>query len=336
MRRPIWMAGLAVALVVLALALASCGTAKVDGMTAADVIAKSNDAMQAVKSAALNGKLQVTFDGDKDKVSDPTSAILLGAPLTLTMDGVLSEDPVAADITVKVPLLAMVSPGTDTIEERVIGDRVYVCLKDQWYGLKEPVAQQPQPSASPSVSTEQVLGALKGLGVDLQTWVKEKQDITDGQSGGNDVYFVSEEVDVNAMADGLAKLLTNAGALQQLAPEGQEQATRQQLDMLKAQSGRISDALKKYLKSATVDLVIEKGTFYLDKLAFSADIGLPPEAVEKGMSSVKIDFSVALSRFNEPVNVEKPANVKPFAKALPGMTTRAQGGSLLPGQSTGL
>ena len=50
---------------------------------------------------------------------------------------------------------------------------------------------------------------------------------------------------------------------------------------------------------------------------------------------LKLALSFALSRFNEPVQVEKPTDVKPLAKALPGMwqTDGAAGGALLPGAS---
>ncbi len=335
MRRTVRIAGLAAALLVAALALAACGVQKIDGMTATDIVAKSNAAMRDVKSVAIDGSLEITITGDKDKAGDPTSALLLGAPLSLTMNGVVSEEPVAMDMTIKVPLLAMVSPGTETIQERVIGDRIYLRFGEQWYGMKQPTAKPATPSPSPSVSTEQVLGALKGLGVDINAWVKDKQDLTAEQLDGHAVYRVSEEVDVDALADGVAKLLAHAGSLQELVPSEQSEVTQQQLDILKAQSGRVAESLKEYLRGATVDLWIEKGSFYLDKMAFSADIDLPDEAVEKGMSNVKLALSFALSRFNEPVQVEKPTDVKPLAKALPGMwqTGGAAGGALLPGAS---
>jgi hypothetical protein len=335
MRRPVRIAGLAAALLVAALMLVACGVQKIDGMTATDIVAKSNAAMQDVKSAAIDGSLEITITGDKDKVGDPTSALLLCAPPSLTMNGVVSEEPVAMDMTIKVPLLAMVSPGTETIQERVIGDRIYLRFGEQWYGMKQPTTEPATPSPSPSVSTEQVLGTLKGLGVDIDAWVKDKQDLTAEQLDGQAVYHVSEEVDVDALADGVAKLLANAGSLQKLVPSEQSEVTQQQLDILKAQSGRVAESLKEYLRGATVDLWIEKGSLYLDKMAFSADIDLPDEAVEKGMSNLKLALSFALSRFDEPVQVEKPTDVKPLARALPGMwqTDGAAGGALLPGAS---
>jgi hypothetical protein len=334
MRRSVWIVVLTATVVAAALTLAGCGAATVDGMTAADVVAKSNDAMQSMKSAAFDGAVKIVVDGDKDKVSDPTSAFLLGAPLSMTMAGVLSEDPVAMDMTIKVPLLAMMSPGAETIRERVIGDHVYVLLRGQWYGMKQPAAQTPTTGPPASASTEQVMGALKRIGVDLNDWVKDRQDLTVEQLGGKDLYRVSEEVDVDAMAAGLAKLLANAGSLEQLVPGDQKQATQQQLDLLRAQSGRIADSLRKYLRGATVDLWIEKDSFYLDKMAFAADIDLPREAADKGMSSVKLSLTFGLSRFNEPVRVEKPAHVKPLAGVSPRMWMNGgASGGLLQGQT---
>ncbi len=335
MRRTVWIAGLVAVLLVAALGLAACGVQKIDGMAATDIVAKSDAAMQDVKSVAIDGSLEITVTGDKDKVSDPTSALLLGAPLGLTMSGVVSEEPVAMDMTIKIPLLSMVSPGTDTVEERVIGDHIYMRLGEQWYGMKQPPTGLATPSPSPSVSTEQVLGALKGLGVDIDAWVKDKQDLTAEQLNGHTVYHVSEEVDVDALADGVARLLANADSLEKLFPSEQNEMTQQQLDMLKAQSGRFAESLKEYLKGAALDLWIEKGSFYLDKMAFSADVDLPQEAAEKGMNNLKLALSLGLSSFNEPVQVEKPTDVKPLAKALPGMwqTDGAGGGGLLPGAS---
>lgn len=336
MRRPAWIAGLAVALLVLALAASGCGATKVDGMTAAEIIAKSNDAMQSVKSAAFEGSLEVTISGDKEKAGDPTSALLLGTPLGLTMSGTVAEDPAAMQAKIEIPLLAMVSPGSDTIEERVIGDEVYMRLQDQWYVMTQP-GKAAAPSPSASVSTEEVLGGLKKLGVDLESWVKEKKDVTTEQLDGRDVYHISEEIDVAALAAGLAKLVANAGSLQQLMPSGQEQATEQQLEMLQAQSGKIAESLQKYLKGATVDLWIEKGSFYLDKMAIAADIGLPPEAAEQGVDGAAFDMTMSFSAFNEPVTVEKPAGAKPLPTGPGGVwTLPGAGGSLLPGQSTGL
>jgi hypothetical protein len=332
MRRSAVVAGFAVA--AFAVMLTGCGSATVDGMTAADVVAKSSDAMNTVRSAAVNGKVQATVNGDKDKASDPATAFLLGAPLTMTVDGVVSEDPPAMDITMTIPLLSMLSPGADTVEERVIGDSVYVRLRDQWYGMKRPKTQ-PEPSSSPSVSTEQVLDALKGMGVDLNGWVEEKQDLTAGRFEGRDVYLVSEEVDIDAMASGLAKLLGNAAALQQFVPTGQQQATQQQLDVLKSESGRVADGIRKYLKQATLDLVIEKETLHLDKLTLAAAIELSPEAAEKGMSGVDLVVTLRFSDFNQPVTVEKPENVKPFTQALPGVS-QGTSGALLPVQSLDL
>jgi hypothetical protein len=135
------------------------------------------------------------------------------------------------------------------------------------------------------------------------------------------------------MAAGVGKLLANAGSLQELVPGEQNAATQQQLDLLEAQGGRIAESLKEYLKGATVDLWIEKGTFYLAKMAVNAEVDLPQEAAQQGMSGVEVALSVSLSRFNEPVTVEKPTNVLPLAKVLPGMwaTDGAAGGTLLPG-----
>ena len=338
MRRPVRIAGLAAALLVAALAVGACGTQKIDGMAAADVVAKSNAAMQGVQSAVIDGSLMVTVNGDEDKVTGPASALLLGAPIGMTMTGAVSQHPAAMDMTIKIPLLATVSPGAETIEERVIGDRLYLRVRDQWYGMKQPATKSPTPSPSPSVSTEQVLGALKRMGIDMDAWVKDKQDLNVEQLDGKDVYHVSEELDVDAIADGVAKLLSNAGSLQQLVPSEQNESSQQQLDMLKAQSGRIAESLKKYLKGATVDLWIEKGSFYLDKMAFSADIDLPQEAAQQGMSGAEVALTVGLSKFNEPVQVEKPKNVKPLATALPGMwaTDGAGAGGLLPGASPSL
>jgi len=338
MRRPVGTAGLAAALLVVTLALAACGAQKIDGMAAADVVARSNAAMQDVKSAAVDGSLEITIAGDKDKATSPANALLLGAPIGMTMTGVVSEQPAAMDVTIKIPLLATVSPGAETIQERVIGDHLYLRMGDQWYGMKQPDAKTATPSPSSSVSSEQVLGALKRMGVDMGSWVKDKQDLTVEQLDGRDVYRVSEELDVSAMAAGVAKLLANAGSLQELVPGEQGAATQQQLDMLEAQSGRIAESLKEYLKGATLDLWIEKGSFYLDKMAFSADIDLPEEAAEQGMDAVAVAFTMALSKFNEPVQIEKPADVKPLAKALPGMwsTDGAGGAGLLPGATPSL
>jgi hypothetical protein len=336
MRRPLWIAGLAAVLLVGALALTACGAQKIDGMTAADVVARSNAAMQDVNSAAIDGSLEITITGDKDKVTSPTSAMLLGAPITMTMTGAVSEQPAAMDITITIPLLATVSPGAGTIQERVIDDHLYVRIGDQWYGMKQPASNTATPSPSPSVSADQVLGALKRMGIDTGSWVKDKQDLTVEPLEGKDVYRVSEELDVDAMAAGVARLLANAGSLQELVPSEQSTATQPQLDMLEAQSGRIAESLKKYLQSAAVDLWIEKGSFYLDRLAFNADVDLPEEAVQQGMSALQVALTMSLSAFDEPVQVEKPTDVKPLDKALPGMLGGGAGGGLLPGASPSL
>jgi hypothetical protein len=337
MRRPARTVGLAVAVLVIAFAATGCGAVKVDGMTAADIVAKSNDAMKTVKSAAFYGSLQITVRGDKEKAGDPTSALLLGTPIGLTISGAVSEDPTAMRATIEMPLLAMVSPGAETIEERVLGQDVYMRLRDQWYALSQPASTAPEPGPTASVSTEEFLGGLKRLGVDLETWVREKKDVTAEQLDGREVYHVSEEIDVAALANGLAKLVANADALQQLVPAGQGQATGHQLEMLKSQSGQIAQSLQEYLRGASVDLWIETGTFYLDKIALTADIGLPPEAAQRGVDGAKFDMSMGFSEFNEPVQVEKPADAKRLPLDPGGVwTLPGAGGQSLPGQSTAL
>ncbi len=335
MRRSVLIAGLAAAVAVAALALGACGSGTVDGMTAADVMAKSSDAMRAVKSASFDGSVTITVSGDKDKVSDPTSAFLLGAPLSLTMTGVVSEDPAAMSVTVKAPLLAMMSPGADSVEERVVGGHVYLFLRGQWYGVEQAVTGTTAASTEPKASTEQALEALKKMGVELDAWVKDRRDLSVEQVGGMEVYRLSEEVDVDALASGVARLLSNAGSLQQLMSGGEQTATQQQLDLLKAQSGRIGDSVRKYLKGATIDLWIEKGSFYVDRMRFEADVELPQESAAKGLSRVAVSVSYSLSRFNEPVQVEKPAHVKPLTGVSPTMWSSGATGGLIPTQAGG-
>lgn len=326
------LAALLVAGLVVVVSLAACGGAgTVNGLTATDVVSKSNAAMAAVKSVSFDGSIEVTLAGDKNKVKNPAGAFLLGAPLSMTMAGSLSQEPLAMDVTIKTPLAGMVSPGIGSIGERLVGDRMYVRLGGEWYAVPGRFGR-PTAGASPSVSTEQMLGILKQAGVDPTTWVQDKKDLETGRFEGHEVYSVTEELDVNATADGLAKLLADPGVFDQLVP-GAEKPTQAELEQVKAEAPKIAEALKKYLRSAKVHLLVDTQSFYLHKFSLSATIDLPKEAGDQGIDGASFSFTYHLSHFNEAVHVVRPPHAKPFGKmdsSLLGSAGAAASGMSLP------
>ena len=276
------------------------------GMTAAQILARSQQAMTKVTSAGFTG--DVTFKVDATGTS--SQAALLGqAPITLHFAG-KAGDKKAGNAAV---VAATLQAGGQTLAMgfKAVGGRTWLDFQGKWYMVppgKNPRAQGV--TANPGKTAT-------SLGIDPRTWAKSST-VTTEQLDGATVYHVATTADTAKIMDDLVKALSNP-ALAKAAGSGA--AT---LNRLKGSPQLKS--LEKSLASASAQYWIDAKTFVVLKGEFEAKLQFGSGSTTQGVSGLGIDATFTLSGLGEPVKVTPPAHAQPLKKltnSLSGLTSGA-------------
>jgi hypothetical protein len=290
------------ALIALAFLAAACGSSSpsassstppattASGMTAAQILTRSQHAMSKVKSAsfAADVTLKMASSG-----SSAQAALLGQAPIALHVAGNAGGAKKASAANVYLTLQVAGQHLVYGVKES--DKRVWVQYQGKWY-----VAPASKTAAGSSKST----GTAKtGLGIDPSSWAASST-VTSEQLNGVKVYHITTTADTAKVMSALIKAL-NAPGLAKSAGSGAAA-----LNQLKS-SGQLK-SLEKSLASASVQYWVDASTFLVRKGTIDAKLKFGGATAASGVSGLSVNVSYVLSHFGEPVKVTPPKHALPL------------------------
>ncbi len=182
-------------------------------------------------------------------------------------------------------------------------DNAYVEYQDQAYEVGSSLFQQfkksyEQSAAQAQAGQSQSSSILNQLGVDPKNWLTNVTNEGDEDVEGTNTIHIHGDADVS-------QIVADVGKLAQQAPGGAAQSV----------SPAQLDQLKSAIQDATIDVYSGSDDHLLRKLAVSMTI-TPPASAGGSVSSVKLDFSIALSDVNQPQTISAPSGAKPISELL--------------------
>ena len=277
----------------------SPNSAAVADLSAEEIVAQSNTKMAAVKSGSFTADMALQLQGDTTKITDPTGAALLGKGITMHAEGKSASDPVAVDVTMDVSLADQAL----ALGLLAKGDKMWVGYQDQWYVVDQKnsaaLSAQAQTGAAP---TEQ----LKSFGLDPEDWGTVYKLVGTEDIAGTAVYHVQATADPQKLAAALMKAANDPDLAKKLG----DADTAKQLKETLTQSEEQTAQLQKSLKDVTVDYWVGVDDMLMRKAEFTAGLDTAGMEGMEGVEGMTMKLTVTMSDFNEPVNVEAPANAK--------------------------
>jgi hypothetical protein len=281
------------------------------GLTAQQIVDKSNAAMQSVKSAAFALDLTASIKGDASKVTDSTTKALLKSPITVNAKGSFSNEPQKADMT----LTAAIAGQTLDVGLKMDTGKVWIDFMNQWYVIDQSMlsgltGSSPAPSATSGALTQQLQDQIKALGIDPTKWSEGYTLAGTETLDGAEVYHVQQAINVDQLVNDILKLSSTASSLG-IGGASPSPGTEEQLQ-------KVAQGFKDALKGLKIDYYYEKGNYHLRKVAAAAtmDFSGNADAAAQGLKSISFNFGLTLSNFDEPVTVEPPSSAKPFQDLL--------------------
>jgi hypothetical protein len=296
----------------------SSGSTTAGGMTAAQIMAKSQQAMAKVSSASFTADVTMQLSSS----GSSAGAMILGQkPIVLHAAGKVGGPSAAKVAAVDMTLQA--AGQNVAVGVKAAHKKVWVEFGGKWYVAPKSTTSKAigVPSASPSAGSSANAAAAKslsGLGIDPQKWAKSTT-VTAEKLNGVAVYHVVTMADTTKMMGDLVKAL-NAPGLSKLAGSGAAG-----LNQLKTADSAQLKTLEKSLASASVEFWVDAGTFVVRQGKVDAKLRFGSGASTQGVSGVGIGVTYTLSALNEPVKVVPPAHALPLKKLTSGLSLLAPG-----------
>ena len=310
------------------LAAAGCGTSSsgsstsvtAGGMTAAQIMAKSQQAMAKVSSASFTADVAIKVSA----AGGGAQAMVLGQqPLVVHAAGKAGGKGAAKAAAVAMTLKA--GGQNLALGVKAVHKKVWVQFGGKWYVA--PASKTKSKTSSTSSASADPAKVVSGLGIDPQNWTKSTT-VTAEKLDGVAVYHVVTTADTAKLMSDLVKVL-NAPGLSKAAGSGAAA-----LNQLKGKDSAQLKTLEKSLASASAEFWIDAGTFDMRQGKIDAKLRFGSGSSTQGVSGLGIAVSYTLSGFNEPVKVVPPAHALPLKKLMSGLSLLAPG--LTGGGSVGL
>lgn len=206
-------------------------------------------------------------------------------------------------------------------------DNAYVEYQDQAYEVGTDAFTQFTQAYAQSAKQNQSQSSgnpFSQFGIDPSTWLTNVTNEGTTDVDGTEAIQIHGDADVGQIVSDLQKVSQQTGS------SSTPQITPQQLDQVESS-----------VQDASIDVYSSTDDHLLSKLALSLSIA-PPADTGATVSSVDVDFSIALSDVNEPQTITAPSNAKPLSDLLgqlglpiPGLTPGGSGLGLPGSGSTG-
>ncbi len=154
--------------------------------------------------------------------------------------------------------------------------------------FKQAYAQQAQAAGSTSSSSASAI--FKQLGIDPGSWITNLSNEGDADVGGTQTVHIHGNADVTQVLNDFVKIAQQAPGAS--LPQGLSQS---QLDLVSS-----------FIQNPTVDVYSGKDDHILRKLEIKFTV-TPPPTSGAGVSSVSVDFAIALTGVNEPQTIAAPS-----------------------------
>ncbi len=280
----------------------SAAATAASGQSADQIVKDSEAKMATVNSASFIADLALKVQGDTAKMTDPTAKALLSQGVTIHAEGSSANDPTAVNMTMSLGIAGQNLEFSMMSE----GKKSWLEYQGTWYALdaenSKALDEQAKTGAAP---TEQ----LKSLGVDPSTWGTEYELIGTETLDGVEVYHIKALADPQKLADSLAKAAEDPSLNEKLGGSDSELG---QLSQGLSQNKQQAEELGKMLTDASVDYWIGVEDQYMYKAQFAASMDTSGQKDMEGVTGMTLDGSVAMTAFDEPVEVEAPADAKSF------------------------
>jgi len=316
--RKVFVSGLVVAVATAALVVAGCGSGSsgsngsstvqstADGMTAAQILAKTGEAMHGVKSVRFTAALGVTTGTTGSSAAQmPVLLHVAGAA------GVAGSAP-AADVTVA----GRVGATRVALYVKAAGHHAWLGYRGKWYAVPTSKTGTAGSGAASSLGSR---AAIAGLGIDPQSWAKSSTATVEQRSGVK-VYHVVTTADTAKIMGDLVKVLTSSAVAKAAAGNG---SAGMELNLLK-QDPALLKSLQKALASASVQEWIDAATFRLEQGKLDARFNVASGATT---SFLTIHVVYGLSGFGQPVKVVAPRHALPFKRLSKGLSALGVAGA---------
>ena len=321
--RKLLLSATAAGLLAAALVVAGCGSSgtgsqapkqtSADGMTVAQILAKSRQAMDKVSSVTFAG--EATFKVSSNGSS--AAGLMLGAqPIDVRIIGKAggvagatgtSTAAKAAAKAARADVAMSVAAGSQTVRLgfRTVGGHTWVNFQGAWYAVP------PGKKSSAGTSTGAVKSAT-GLGIDPSTWAASST-VTTEQLNGAKAYHVVVKADTAAITGDLLKALSSSAFSKATGNAGNAGA---ELNLLQHDPALLN-GLKKALASASVEEWIDAASFRVVQGAVDARLRFGSGQSATGLA---VHATVGLRGFDEPVKVVSPAHARPFKQLTNGLS----------------
>ena len=319
---------LALVLALLAVAVAGCGSGSssaessaaptaANGMSADQIVKESEARMATVTSASFTVDFGLQVQGDAEKMTDPTAKALLSQGISLHAEGASASEPTAVDMTMSLGIAGQ------NLEFGMMSDgpKSWIEYQGAWYALDGENAKSLDKQAGTGAApTEQ----LKSMGVDPSTWGTEYQLAGTEQLNGVEVYRVTAVADAQKLADSLTKAAEDPSLQDKLGGSGGQLG---QLSQGLTQNKQQAEELSKSLKEASVDYWIGVEDQLMYKAQFDAAMDMTGQKDMAGVEGLSLTGTVAMSSFDEPVEVTPPKDAQSFDEFMSQLFGGMLGGS---------
>ncbi len=247
-----------------------------------------------------SGSLDISLSGSAEGAS--------GGSLTANVTGPFQTDSNNPNAFPQLDLTAKVSASGSgqslSFDGSLIAtkDNAYVVYQNQPYAVGTALFKQFTKSYEKSAAQQQGNQGgpsfFKQFGIDPRTWLTNVTNEGETDVGGTTTIHIHGDANV-------PKIVSDFSKIAQQAPGGSsQQITPQQINQLKSA-----------IKDATVDVYSGKDDHLLHKLALALTIA-PPTSAGAPVSSVNINFSIAVNDVNQPQTITAPSGAKPISGLL--------------------
>jgi hypothetical protein len=271
---------------------------------------------------SLVGSFDMKVDIEADTSSMPEEmAQMFKDPITLSGSLAYKSAEQAGDIKLS---LGMMGQNMD-VAIRLLGDRAWIGLADQWYEAP-PDTQQELATSGVSETLASVQKMLSNLSVDPSSWLKDQAPVKEEKIDGVKVLHLSgSNPDWTKMLGDLSKIMTSPEYQSLMSSAGSTVEDLQSQLPSPDELTQMQTELDAALKNVTIDVWVEKDTARLRKMTMVCDV-VPPAAGDTGLdgglagsldlsgsgiSKLNLQATVTLDP-NKSVDVKAPSSAKPY------------------------
>jgi hypothetical protein len=308
---------IAVTLMVVLVAV-GCGSSSTTGAAGDDspeaILAAAIAASDNLKSATGSFEFTMSFDVDTSQMSEEEMGMaqaFTDQPTKVSGTFAASTEPQAADVTIA---LDMAGETTD-LGAKIVEDKVWIGLLDQWYETPPELQDSMQQSSAQDAKAAEMMDLMSELGIDPVTWLKDAKVAGEEKIDGTAVYRLTGSPDVAKMMTDVIGLMQSEEFMALVDPSGTMGESTglgdimPTADELQETQTQLADVFKDFV----VELWIAKDTSLLHKASIVAHI-VPPADQAAGMNAIDFSLTVSLQNINKPVTVQAPASALPYTE----------------------